>query len=204
MEVDVASQFSIKDFGKELKGVDKEAFPLALNRTVNEVGAKAKTQAMRAMRKKMGIKRKRLTKRYFEIKRSTLRGTDFEYSWQGTSKPFPLSYFGGRGLKHRSKKGKFGYSAASLGTRRKYKFFEVKLASGHVGAFVRKSGARHTTSNTGKRGSYPIRQAYGASIPLGMIQDETEKAWTVASSQRIIDAKFGKNFAFYLSKVRRK
>lgn len=202
VEVDHAQQFSLADLEKELTEIERKAFPQAMNRTVNELGAKAKTAAFRAMVKKMGIKRKFLNKRFFEIRRSRIQGSDFGYSWAGSSKPLPLSYFKGRGLRHNWKKGRPGYSASPLGGRRKYRFFEVRTKSGHVGAFIRDKDAKRRTGANGKVGSYPIRQRFGPSVPVGMIQDETDKAWSGVTDQAAFEQRFHKNLSFYVERIR--
>lgn len=204
MEVNRAENFSLGDLAKELTAIERQAFPQAMSRTVNELGAKAKTAATRAMVGKMGIKRKFLNKRYFKVSRSKARGPDFEYSWSGTSKPLPLSYFKGRGLKHGSKKGRRGYAASPLGARRKYFFFEARMSSGHVGAFIRDPNAKVRKGGAGKVGAYPIKQRFGPSIPVGMIQDETDKAWTSVAGRKPFEERFRKNLEFYVSRIRKR
>ena len=196
--------FNLSDFEKELSDLDKKVFPQALSRTVNDVGAKAKTAAMRELAKAMGVKKKALKKRYFKLQRSNARQQNFMYWWSGTSSPLPLASFKGRGLKHRSQKGKQGYAASVLGKRKKYKFFEATMSSGHVGAFYRKSGSTHQKSSTGKRGEYPIKQAYGVSVPTGMIQSAVERAWNNLTKQNVFEKKLDANMAFYKSRYLKK
>lgn len=203
MQIDRAENFGLGDLAKELTALQRQAFPKAMARTVNEMGAKAKTAAMRAMVKKMGIKRKFLGKRYFKVDRAKARGPNFVYSWSGTSKPLPLSYFKGRGLKHGSKKGKRGYSATPLDNRRKYFFFEARMKSGHVGAFVRDKNAKVRKGAGGKVGAYPIRQRFGPSVPVGMVQDETDKAWSNLAGRQAFEQRFEKNLDFYVSRIRK-
>ena len=195
---------SLKDFERDLSALEREVFPKALNQTANDVGAKAKTAAMKALAEDMGILKKHLTKkRYFTISKSTMRTKSFAYTWSGSSSPFPLSYFKGAPLQHKSKLGKKGYAATTFGKRRQYKFFQAKMDSGHVGAFYRKKGARHGTSKTGGVGAYPIKQAYGPSIPVGMVREVVGRAWVKLTDSDTVEKKLASNIKFYMSKLKK-
>lgn len=194
---------SLKDFERDLSDMEREVFPKALSRTANDVGAKAKTATMKVLVKNMGIKKKHINKRYFRFERSTINNQSFAYGFFGSSIPLPLSYFKGRGLKHGSKLGKDGYAATTFGKRRKYKFFQATMKSGHVGAFYRKKGARHGTSKTGGVGAYPIKQAYGPSIPVGMVQEVVERAWVKLTDTKTVEKKLSANIKFYMSKLKK-
>jgi hypothetical protein len=205
LEEETSTSLNLLDFEKHLNDIEREVFPTAVSRTVNDIGAKAKTAAMKELAGSMGVKKKALKKRYFNVDPSTIRmHPNQAYSWSGTSKPLPLVAFKGKGLKHRSQKGKFGYSAAVLGNRRKYKFFSATMASGHVGAFYRKSNSTHGRSNTGNLGEYPIKQAYGVSIPTGMVQAAVERAWNAATKQPVFEKKLQTNIDFYSSRFLKK
>ena len=205
LEETTSTSLNLDGFDKHLNDIERKVFPTAVSRTVNDVGAKAKTAASKELAKGMGVAKKALKPRYFTLSKSTIRmHPNQAYSWSGTSKPLPLVAFKGKGLKHRSQKGKFGYSAAVLGDRRKYKFFSATMKSGHVGAFYRKSNSTHGRSNTGKLGEYPIKQAYGVSIPTGMVQAAVERAWNNATKQGRFDAQLKKNIDFYSSRFLKK
>ena len=194
---------SLKDFERDLSDMEREVFPKALSRTANDVGAKAKTATMKVLVKNMGIKKKHINKRYFRFERSTINNQSFAYGFFGSSIPLPLSYFKGKGLKHRSKLGKKGYAATIFGKRKKYKFFAAKMDSGHVGAFYRERGSIYGESKTGKVGVYPIKQAYGPSIPVGMVQEVVEREWVKLTGQGIVEKKLAANIKFYASKLKK-
>ena len=201
-----ARSHSLEDFSKGLSAMERRVFPKAMSRTINDVAGKAKTKTMRMLSLKMGIKKKHLNKRYFDLKKSTTK--TLEFTWTGRSKPLPLSYFGGKPLKAGSdstksfhkRKGKPGYSAASLGVRRKYKFFGRTMESGHEGAFIRSRTATWRKSKTGKWGTYPITQRFGASVPVGMLQAAVWKTWGVETER--LRERFDKNLSFYVSKLK--
>ena len=205
LEEETSTSLNLLDFEKHLNDIERKVFPSAVSATVNAVGAKAKTAAMKELAGGMGVKKKALKPRYFTLSKSTIRmHPNQAYSWSGRSKPLPLAAFHGKGLKHRSKKGKQGYSAAVLGKRRQYKFFQATMKSGHVGAFYRKSNSTHGRSNTGKLGEYPIKQAYGVSIPTGMIQAAVERAWNRMTSNVKFRVKLESNIDFYSSRFLKK
>ena len=205
LEEETSTSLNLAGFDKHLNDIERKVFPTAVSRTVNDIGAKAKTAASKELAKGMGVAKKALKPRYFKLDPSTIKmHPNQAYSWSGTSKPLPLAVFGGRGLKHRSKKGKQGYSAAVLGKRRQYKFFQATMKSGYVGAFYRKSNSTHGRSNTGKLGEYPIKQAYGVSIPTGMVQAAVERAWNAATKQAKFEKKLQTNIDFYSSRFLKK
>jgi len=201
LEEETSTSLNLLDFEKHLTDLERKVFPTAVSRTVNDIGAKAKTAALKELAKGMGVKKKALKPRYFKLDPSTISmHPNQAYSWSGRSKPLPLAVFGGKGLKHKSKKGSMGYSAAVLGKRRQYKFFQATMKSGYVGAFYRKSNSTHGRSNTGNLGEYPIKQAYGVSIPTGMVQRAVERAWNRMTSTAKFHIKLKKNIDFYSSR----
>ena len=201
-ETTSSKRFDLADFEKDLNDYERKVFPQAINRTVNDVGKKARTATMRELTKTMGVKKKSLKKRYFHTTPSTFRTLSF--TWTGRSKPLPLKAFKGKGLKHRSQKGKMGYSASVMNKRRKYKFFKAKMSNGYEGAFYRLPNNKHQRSRSGKVGAYPIKQAYGASVPNAMVQDVVEKIWNKSTEQKTFEAKLDSNMKFYVGKLLKK
>ena len=196
------STLSLKDFERHLDALDKKVFPKALNRTANRIGVAAKNEAQRALVKDMGIKKKNIKPDFFAIDKSTLREQNFSYTWRGSSFPLPLSYFKGKGLKHGSRLGKKGYAATTFGKRRKYKFFEAKMKSGHVGAFYRTEGSWwHKSKQNGKAGTYPIKEAFGPSITVGMERDVVRRAFERMTSEAKVMKELKTNIRFYASKL---
>ena len=133
MRVDSTTNFDIDKFAQSLTKVQKKVFLPAVNGAINKLGEKAQKKMFKSIVKEMGLKKKRLNKRYFYIQKSNFRTLSFLLS--GRSRSLPMTYFDHSFLKAskrevgcNKRKDKKGFSARVMrGKRKKYKAFEVRL-----------------------------------------------------------------------------
>lgn len=170
----------------EFNGLDKvlatlnpKVYRKALNRTVNDIGAKMKTQTTKEVRRTYNIKAKDI-KQFMQVKRS--RYADMKYQMQIRSSPLNAMRFGAKVLKKRGN--------VSVRIRKDNGRKVLKRA------FLSKSGKAVLQR---EKGTQKIRAVATISIPQ-MFNDKILK-----SADEMARKEFGKklqdNFNFYIGKV---
>jgi hypothetical protein len=141
-----------KNMAAAMEAAGKKA-PLALARTINWAGNKARTQTLRSIAKQAGLAYGVVRD---GVKTKSASPRDLTYDLAAKGRPFPLSYFDARQTSR-------GASAAPWGKRRTFPHtFVAETIGGHV--FERTGRAR-----------LPIRELWGPGIPQEMVKDEPPK-----------------------------
>jgi len=169
----------------EFNGVDKflatvnpKIYQKALNRTVNDIGAKMKTQTTKEVRRTYNIKAKDI-KQFMQVRRS--RYADMKYQISIRSSPLNAVRFGAKALK---KKGNVSVKIKKTNGRRIIKR-----------AFFAKSGALLQR----EKGTQKIRAVSTLSIPQMFNKKILEEAEAMAGKE--FGKKLQDNFNFYIGKI---
>jgi len=169
----------ITGLDEALVALNPKVYQKALNRTVNDIGGKVRTQTVKDVRRTYNIKAKDI-KQFMQIKRS--RYADMKYQMQIRSSPLNAIRFGARVLKQRGK----------VSVR-------IKKANGRKvlsRAFLSKSGKAVLQR---EKGSQKIRAVSTLSIPQMFNEKILKSAEEMA--QKEFSKKLQDNFNFYIGKV---
>ncbi|HFU76408.1 MAG TPA: hypothetical protein ENK66_09205 [Arcobacter sp.] len=172
-------EIEITGLDEVLKVLHPRVYQKALNRTVNDIGGKMKTQTTKEVRKTYNVKAKDI-KSFMQIKRS--RYSDMKYQMQIRSSPLNAIRFGAKVLKQRGK----------VSVR-------IKKDSG------RKVLNRTFLSKSGKavlqreKGTQKIKAVSTVSIPQMFNDKILKKADEMARKE--FGKKLQDNFDFYIGKV---
>jgi hypothetical protein len=161
-----------------LAKLNPKAYKQALNRTVNDIGAKMKTYTTKEVRRTYNIKAKDI-KRYMKVRRS--RYSDMTYQMDIRSSPFNAMRFGAKLLK------KNGHVSV-----------RIKKANGRKvlkRAFKAKSGAILQR----EKGTQNIKAVTTVSIPQMFNKKILKEADDIA--QKEMSSKLKDNFSFYIGKA---
>ena len=164
---------------KVLATLNPRVYRKALNRTVNDIGAKMKTYTTKEVRKTYNIKAKDI-KQFMQVKRS--RYEDMKYQMQIRSSPLNAIRFGAKALK---KRGNVSVRIKKDNGRKVLKR-----------AFLSKSGKAVLQR---EKGSQKIRAVATISIPQ-MFNDKILKG-ADDMAQKEFGKKLQDNFNFYIGKV---
>jgi hypothetical protein len=174
------------DMKVEFNGLDKvlatlnpKVYRKALNRTVNDIGAKMKTQTTKEVRRTYNIKAKDI-KQFMQVKRS--RYADMKYKMQIRSSPLNAIRFGAKALKKRGN--------VSVRIRKDNGRKVLKRA------FLSKSGKAVLQR---EKGTQKIRAVATISIPQMFNKKILENANDMATKE--FGKKLQDNFNFYIGKV---
>jgi len=170
----------------ELKGLDKvlavlhpDVYKKTLNRTVNDIGTKAKNQMIKSVRTQYNIKSKDL-KQFIKFKRS--RYSNMQYAIDVRSSRFNAMRFTPKKLK---KKGKMSVLIKKANGRKTFK----------AGTFVAKNGALLQR----KGNTQEIVGVKTVSIPQMFNKKVLKEADEMVVNE--FDKKFKSNFNFYIGRV---
>jgi len=174
------------DMKVEFNGLDKvlatlnpKVYRKALNRTVNDIGAKMKTQTTKEVRRTYNIKAKDI-KQFMQVKRS--RYADMKYQMQIRSSPLNAIRFGAKALKKRGN--------VSVRIRKDNGRKVLKRA------FLSKSGKAVLQR---EKGTQKIRAVATISIPQMFNKKILKNADDMAKKE--FGKKLQDNFSFYIGKV---
>jgi len=162
-----------------LATLNPKQFKKALNRTINDIGGKAKTQMIKEVRKTYNIKARDI-KKFTKVRRSRYSNMKYQMEVRGT--PLNAIRFGARVLKQRG--------MISV---------KIKKANGRKvlnRAFLSKSGKAVLQR---EKGSQKIRAVSTISIPQMFNKKTIKNADSMA--QREFSKKFQDNFDFYIGKI---
>ncbi len=172
-------EIEITGLDEVLKVLHPRVYQKALNRTVNDIGAKMKTNTTKNVRKKYNVKAKDI-KSFMNIKRS--RYSDMKYKMEVRSSPLNAMRFGAKVLKQRGK----------VSVR-------IKKDNGRKvlnRAFLSKSGKAVLQR---EKGTQKIKAVTTISIPQMFNKKILKEADDMARKE--FGKKLQDNFNFYIGKV---
>ncbi|MEO0410401.1 MAG: phage tail protein [Pseudomonadota bacterium] len=147
---------------------EKQAFPKAASRSINEALKKVETHTVRALASSTGARQKTIRATLKRGKASQARLIASLSS--RAERPLSLMEFGARQTKK-------GVSSKAWGKRKLYRHaFIASMPNGKVGVFTRKRTQR-----------LPIKTLYGPSIPREMADNEIKDMMNSVFQQRLRD-----------------
>lgn len=156
------------DIRRAMRDLDAkpEVLRKASMRALNKVSQRVKTQAVRALAKRMGVPAKRV-RADIDIKKASPHR--LAASVAGTGKSIKLIHFRARQLKK-------GVAASPWGERHKFPgTFIASMPTGHRGVYRRKDKAR-----------LPIKELYGPGVPKEMATEEIKKVMDETVKEKFV------------------